>query len=829
MHAINTLPVDSVLGDLKAALADGTSAVLVAPPGAGKTTRVPSALLGEAWLGTAKILVLEPRRIAARAAAEHMARLLGDRLGGTVGLRTRLATAVGPGTRIEFVTEGIFTRLILDDPTLAGIGAVIFDEFHERSVDADFGLALALDARGALRPDLRIVVMSATLEASAVADLLGGAPVIRSEGRAFPIETRYLGRRAHDRIELHMTDAIMDALRVETGSILAFLPGQSEIRRVASQLEPELTQPDVTIVALHGGLDQKLQSEAIAPAANGRRKVVLATSVAETSITIEGVRMVVDCGLQRLPRYDPDAGVTRLETVRVSRASADQRRGRAGRTEPGVCYRLWSAPETQGLVPFTPPEIRSADLSSLLLDCAAWGESDILRLAWLDPPPQSARDAARTHLQEIDALDSDGRITAIGRRMRALPMPPRLARMMLTAAEQGAAGKAADLAAVLVERNLGGNDTDIDVRLSNFRRDRSQRAEGMRRMADRWARDARTGSKEHAAPGREPLSAASLVALAYPQRIAKARGERGRFLLVNGRAAQLDPADPLAQSPYLMVAELAGAAANARILLAAGASEGDVISAASDRITAHEDLYFDTAAAAVRVRAVRRLGAIELSSDPKSARGDEMTARVLARGVAALGLDRLAWSKAQLQLRHRVGFLRKTQALQSSTLPDLTDDALANSAEEWLAPFLQGRTRVADISAEDLGNAIDALIPWDAKRQLDAEAPTHFEAPTGNRYPIDYDSEHAPAVAIRVQELFGSQHHPAIAKGQLPLTLLLLAPSGRPLQITRDLPGFWTGSWADVRSEMRGRYPKHPWPDDPARAAPTARAKPRQR
>ena len=828
MHAINTLPIDSVLDELKDALADRTSAVLVAPPGAGKTTRVPSALLGEAWLGTGKILVLEPRRIAARAAAEHMARLLGDRLGGTVGLRTRLATAVGPNTRIEFITEGIFTRLILDDPALAGIGAVVFDEFHERSIDADFGLALALDARGALRPDLRILVMSATLEASAVATLLGNAPIIKSEGRAFPIDTRYLGRSPHERIERHMTDAIMDALRAETGSILAFLPGQSEIRRVASQLEQGLTQHDVTIVALHGGLDQKLQSEAIAPAANGRRKVVLATSVAETSITIEGVRIVIDCGLQRLPRYDPDAGVTRLETVRVSRASADQRRGRAGRTEPGVCYRLWSEPETLGLVPFTPPEIRSADLAGLLLDCAAWGESDVMRLAWLDPPPRSARDAALAHLQEIGALDNDGRITATGRRMRALPMPPRLARMMLTAAEQGAAGKAADLAAVLVERNLGGSDTDIDVRLANFRRDRSQRAEGMRRMADRWARDARKGS-ETQNPPQEELSAASLLALAYPQRIAKARGAHGRFLLANGRAAQVDPADPLAQSPYLMIAELAGAAANARILLAAGASEADVMSAATDRITVHEDLYFDMAAAAVRVRAVRRLGPIELSSEPKAAPGDEMTARVLARGVATLGLDRLPWSKAQLQLRHRVGFLRKTQALQSSALPDLSDDTLANSVDAWLTPFLQGRTRVADISAEDLGNAMDALIPWDVKRQLDAEAPTHFEAPTGNRHPIDYDSEHAPAVAIRVQELFGSQHHPAIAKGQLPLTLLLLAPSGRPLQITRDLPGFWAGSWADVRSEMRGRYPKHPWPDDPARAAPTARAKPRQR
>lgn len=826
MHANDTLPVDLVLPDLKTALANRGSAVLAAPPGAGKTTRVPAALLGEPWLGTAKILVLEPRRIAARAAAEHMARRLGERLGETIGLRTRLATAVGPGTRIEFVTEGIFTRLILDDPALAGIGAVIFDEFHERSIDADFGLALALDARAALRPDLRILVMSATLDAIPVAALLDNAPIIKSEGRTFPVETRYLGRNPHAPIERQMTGAILDALRTEPGSILAFLPGQAEIRRVATQLQEGSAPPGVSVVALHGGLDHRQQGEAIAPSPTGRRKVVLATSVAETSITIEGVRIVVDCGLQRLPRYDPDAGITRLETVRASRASAEQRRGRAGRTAPGICYRLWSAPETQGLLPFTPPEIRSADLASLLLDCAAWGESDPGRLAWLDPPPQSSIDIARALLQDIGALDDAGRITAIGRRMRALPMPPRLARMMLMAADKGSAREAAELVALIVERGLGGNDTDIDVRLANFRRDRSPRADAMRRMADRWARDARQGS---AGSAEDTLSTPALLALAYPQRIAKARGEPGRFLLANGRAAQVDGADPLAQSPYLMIAELSGTAANARILLAAAASEANVLAAAGDRVVEQEDVVFDKAAAAVRVRATRRLGAIELSSDPKPSPPDETTARALAHGIAALGIDRLPWSKAQLQLRHRASFLRKSEAPQSAALPDLSDDALAASIADWLAPFLLGRTRLADISADDLGNALDALIPWNLKRRLDADMPTHFEAPTGNRHPIDYDSEHAPAVSLRVQELFGLQRHPAIAHGRLPLTLMLLAPSGRPLQITRDLPRFWSGSWADVRSEMRGRYPKHPWPDDPANAAPTARAKPRPR
>ena len=828
MHANDMLPVDGVLPDLKSALAERGSAVLVAPPGAGKTTRVPAALLGEPWLGDTKILVLEPRRIAARAAAEHMARRLGERLGDTVGLRTRLATSVGPGTRIEFVTEGIFTRLILDDPALTGIGAVIFDEFHERSIDADFGLALALDARSAFRPDLRLLVMSATLDASPVAALLGDAPIIKSEGRAFPIDTHYLGR-SPDRIERQMTGAILTALRAETGSILAFLPGQAEIRRVAADIEQAVTQTDVSIVPLHGGLDQKVQQEAIAPALRGHRKVVLATSVAETSITIEGVRIVIDCGLQRLPRYDPDAEVTRLETVRVSRASADQRRGRAGRTEPGVCYRLWSEPETQGLLAFTPPEIRAADLSSLLLDCAAWGETNVRRLAWLDPPPSSSIEAARSMLNDLGALDEEGRITAMGRRMRALPMPPRLARMILMAADQGSAREAADLAALIVERGLGGSDTDIDVRLASFRRGRSERAEAMRRMAERWARGARRGSEHKKRSPGEALSSAALIALAYPQRIAKSRGERGRFLLANGRAAQLDAADPLAQSPFLIIAELSGTAANARILLAAAASEADVLAAAGDRIVEQETTSFDPAAAAVRVRVARRLDAIELSSDPRPAPPDESTARTLARGIADLGLDRLPWSKAQLQLRHRVSFLREIEAKPSIALSDLSDDALATTVEDWLAPFLVGRTRLADISAEDLATAFDHLIPWDLRRRLDTEVPTHFEAPTGNRHSIDYDSEHAPAVSLRVQELFGLQQHPAIANGRLPLTLTLLAPSGRPLQITRDLPRFWSGSWSDVRSEMRGRYPKHPWPDDPANAAPTARAKPRLR
>jgi len=825
MAALSPLPIDAILPELTASLAAGVSAVLVAPPGAGKTTRVPLALLDEPWLERRKILVLEPRRIAARAAAEQMARLLGERVGETVGSRARLATAVGPRTRIEVVTEGIFTRLILDDPSLEGIGAVLFDEFHERSLDADFGLALALDARAALRPDLRILVMSATLDAAAVATVLGGAPVIRSDGRAFPVETRYAGRPPA-RLEEHTANVIAQAARSERGSILAFLPGQAEIQRTLARLQETLGLAGVDLIELHGGLDAQTQARAIAPAPAGRRKVVLATSVAETSITIDGVRVVVDCGLQRVPRYEPDVGLTRLETVRVSRASADQRRGRAGRTEPGVCYRLWSEPETNGLMPFHAPEIRAADLAGLLLDCAAWGETDPQKLRWLDPPPTGALEAARSQLQSLGALDGDGRITLLGRHMRDLPMPPRLSRMMLIASERGAARHASLIAAVIMERHLGGRDTDIGARLTAFERERSDRARAMRRLAAQWAKDAQR-NVDGASQSGETLSTAAVLALAYPERIAKARGNNGQFLLANGRAARLDPADPLSQSPYLVIAELAGVAADARILLAAPCTEAGAMDMAADRIIETEELTFDPAVASLRARRIRRLGAIVLASEPKPVPDDDMAAAALARGIAQLGLHRLPWSKAQLQLRHRVAFVRAADT--SASWPDLSDRALAATIEDWLAPFLRGRSRLTDIDAGDLANAVDALLPWDMKRRLDDAAPTHFDAPTGNRHPIDYDNETGPALSIRVQELFGLKEHPSVTDGRLPLTLQLLSPAGRPIQITRDLPGFWRGSWADVRAQMRGRYPKHPWPEDPANAVPTARAKPRPR
>lgn len=823
MNFADALPIDAVLDDVRRTLSARASAVLVAPPGAGKTTRVPLALMNEGWLKGRKILVLEPRRIAARAAAERMAQSLAETVGETIGVRARMVSKSGPKTRIEVVTEGVFTRMILDDPELRGIGAVLFDEFHERSLDADVGLALALDAQGALRDDLRILAMSATLDGARVAELFGGADVIVSEGRALPVETRYLGRDANARIEDQATDAVMHALRQETGSILVFLPGQGEIRRVEERLRERISDPAIMVAPLYGAMDMRAQDLALQPAAKGQRKVVLATSIAETSITIEGVRVVIDSGLARVPRFEPDVGVTRLETVRVSRAGADQRRGRAGRTEPGVCYRLWDEPQTQSLPAYAEAEIRSADLSALLLDCAEWGASDPRSLRWLDPLPIAAIDAAREELMELAALDAEGRITAMGQRLRSLPLPPRLARMVISAAERGHAEEAADIAAVIVERGLGGNDVDLVHRLEGFRRDRSRRANDMRKLAANWARIAAKSAGSRQAG--EDLSVAQLLALAFPERIGKSRGGSGQFLLANGRGANVEPTHPLARAQFIIAAELSGKAASTRILLAAAADEAEVMASAGDRIRESDEIEFDAQAAALRSRRVRRLDAIVLANETRALAANDETARLLAEGIARLGIDRLPWSKTQLQLRDRVGFLR---AAGEDAWPDLTDAGLSVAVTDWLAPFLTGKTKLAEIGADDLGAALDTLLPWHLKQRLEAEAPTHFEVPTGNRHAIDYESAGAPALHVRVQELFGLTQHPSIADGKLPLTLHLLSPAHRPIQITRDLPGFWKGSWAAVQAEMKGRYPRHPWPDDPASAPATARAKPRR-
>jgi ATP-dependent helicase HrpB len=818
MHQFDTsLPIDSAVARLTAALAANDAAVLVAPPGAGKTTRVPLVLLDEPWVKDKKILILEPRRLAARAAAAHMASTLGEQVGDRVGLRVRFGSKVSKRTRIEVITEGVFTRLILEDPSLDGVAAVLFDEFHERSLDADLGLALARDVQQALREDLKVLVMSATLDGARVAALLGGAPVVESQGRAFPVETRYLGRDARARIESQVADAVQRALRADTGALLVFLPGAGEIRRTETLLKERVGEPNVDIVGLYGALDARVQDRAISPSPAGRRKVVLATSIAETSLTIEGVRVVIDSGLSRVPRYEPDVGLTRLETVRVSRAAADQRRGRAGRTEPGVCYRLWDEPQTGSLEPYTRPEILSADLSSFVLDLAQWGVSDPGNLAFLDSPPLAALSEAKALLGELGALDAQGRITDEGRKLRELPLPPRLARMEVDAAAEGAGDLAAQIAAVLTERGLGGDDPDLRHRLDQFRHDRSRRAEDARQMAKRWADMA--GGKTRG--GEQSIGA--LVSLAYPDRIAKNRGGgSGGFLLANGRGGNVDPASALAREPFLAVAELAGSAAASRIVLAAPISLDEIEARFAGKIEDREAVSFDAASASLRARRSRKLGALVLAEQIKQVAPDSDSAKLLAEGLAALGIGRLPWSKGQLQLRERVQFLRKAEGEE---WPDLSDAALVRTAADWLAPFLAGKTALPQIGADDLGAALDALLPWPLRKRLDAEAPTHFTAPTGSAVPIDYDAEQGPTVSIRVQELFGLVQHPTIAGGRVPLTIELLSPAHRPVQVTRDLPGFWRGSYKDVRADLRGRYPKHPWPDDPLHAPATRRAK----
>ena len=859
MNPLTPLPIDDVLGALRSALAEHSSAVLVAPPGAGKTTRAPLALIDELWAKGKRLILLEPRRLAARAAAARMAATLGEKVGETIGLRVRLTSLVSKRTQIEVVTEGVFTRMILADPALDGVAAVLFDEFHERSLDADLGLALALDAQQGLREDLRLLVMSATLDGARVRALLGDASLIESKGRAFPVATRYVGRNPGARIEDEVARVTLDALERESGSILVFLPGQGEIRRVAEVLGARIKRSDVDIAPLYGALDSRAQDLAIAPSPVGRRKIVLATSIAETSLTIEGVRVVVDSGLMRVPVYEPDVGLTRLETVRVSRANADQRRGRAGRIEPGICYRLWEEAANGGLQPYAAPEILSADLSGLVLDCALWGVTDLDKLAFLDSPPRAALREARALLTAIGAVDGEGRITDEGRAIASLALPPRLARMVVDAAREGEARTASEIAVVLTERGLGGDAVDLAARLEAFRRDRSQRADDARRLArglaaraadpliqrgvraplpveeggpERQMRSPRRASQTPASPRPLPPSPSpgvgegsigALLASAFPDRIAMRRGQRGEFLMANGRAAVLEAHDPLAGEPFLAIGEIAGRAVSARILTAAPLTLDDIERIAGASIETQDELSFDRASASLRARRRRRFGALTLAEQTLPVPQDDAAALALARGVLSLGLARLPWTRELKQRRDRVMFLRRAEG---EAWPDLSDEVLG-AAPGWLAPFLVGKTKLDEIGADDLASALEAALPWDLARRLPQEAPTHFQAPTGTAAPIDYEAEGGPAIALRVQELFGLSEHPALAGGRIPLTLHLLSPANRPIQITRDLPGFWRGSWAAVRSDLRGRYPRHFWPEDPAAAAPTARAKPR--
>lgn len=749
-----------------------------------------------------------------------MAATLREPVGETIGLRMRLESKISSRTRVEVVTEGVFARMILDDPMLEGVAAVLFDEFHERSLDADVGLALALDAQGGLREELRILVMSATLDGARVASLMGGAEVVESAGRAFPVETRYLGRDAHERLEEAVARAVSRALAEERGSALVFLPGQAEIQRVATLLAERRLPETVDIAPLYGAMDRKDQDLAVAPAARGRRKVTLATAIAETSLTIEGVRIVVDCGLARVARFEPDLGLTRLETIRAARASVDQRRGRAGRTEPGVCYRLWDEAATASLPAFAPPEILAADLSGLALDLRAWGVDDPGKLAFLDPPPKPAWSEAVALLRSLGALDEAGALTARGRAMRALPLAPRLARMVLEAARHGEAARAADLALLLGERGLGGASCDLSERLERFRGDGSRRARDARRLSASWAKLAGAALPRAAAD----LSDGALIAMAYPDRIAKARGAGGEFLMASGRAASLAPHEPLAAAPFLAIAEITGRAAQARILAACALTSEEVERIGGEAIETRDETAFDVQSGALRRRRFRRLGAIRVAEQNLPPAPDEESAAILARGAAAVGIGRLPWSKAQMQKRDRIAFLRRAEG---DEWPDVGDEGLAARAEDWLAPFVIGRASLAAIMAEDLDAALAALLPYELSRRLDREAPAFFETPAGSRHALDYGAPNGPLLSVRVQELFGLATHPTLAGGRAPLTLELLSPAHRPIQTTRDLPGFWAGSWAEVKREMKGRYPRHPWPDDPAAAAPTTRAKPR--
>ncbi|WBQ14736.1 ATP-dependent helicase HrpB [Sphingobium yanoikuyae] len=803
------LPIHAVLPDLLAALRASSNAVLVAPPGAGKTTAVAPALLDQPWC-EGQVLLLSPRRLAARAAAERIAEMLGEQPGGTVGYATRMDSKVSAKTRLLVLTEGIFVRRIQDDPELAGVSAVLFDEVHERSLDSDFGLALALDAQAALRPDLRILPMSATLDGARFSTLLDGAPVIESEGKIQPLELRHIGRHAEKRIEDEMAAAIRRALEEEAeGDLLAFLPGVREIERTAERIESGAFE----VHMLHGSLDPAAQRAAIRPSRERRRKVILATSIAETSLTIDGVRIVVDSGLARRPRYDRAAGVTRLVTERASQASATQRAGRAARQRPGVAYRLWEAAATAGMPPFDPPEILESDLSSLLLDCALWGVSDPASLRWLDAPPTAAVAEAAKRLTALEALDADGRITAHGKALATLPLAPRIAHMLVRAGERGLARTAAEIAVLLGERGLGGQDTDLTLRLQRWRREGGKRAEAGRGLAKRWARlvDAQP-------PAEGGLHDVGLcLALAFPDRVAKRRSADGAdWASVGGRGFRLDPLSPLASEAWLAVGEVQGSAAGARILSAAPIGEAEVIALFGERIAEHRTVKFRPANGGIEALRERRLGAVRLSSGSDDRPDPDAVVAALVDGVRQGGLALLPWSEAAQSLRMRADF---------AGIEALSDTALIDTLDDWLPPLLAGKRRLSDIDRSQLSGILETLIGWDGKQQLDRLAPPDFRSPAGSTHAIDYAAEGGPRVELRVQALFGLSQHPTVGNQRIPLVLSLTSPAGRPIQTTRDLPGFWAGNWRDVAKEMRGRYPRHPWPDDPASANATLRTK----
>lgn len=801
---MSDLPIEPLLPEIAATLREKRRLILGAPPGAGKTTRVPLALAGliegfDALPG--KIVMLEPRRIAARMAATRMAQILGEKVGGRIGLSTRIDRQVSHQTVVEVITDGLFTRRLMSDPELRGVSAVIFDELHERSLSADLGLALVQEVQSALRDDLHILAMSATLDTASMASSLD-APVIESAGRQFPIETRYLGRNL-DRPEDQMARAIERAVRETEGSILAFLPGTGEIRRTAERL---VLPEDVLIAPLYGALSPKEQDAAIRPCKSGRRKVVLATDIAESALTIEGVSVVVDSGYARVPRYVPGGFSTELQTIRAARANVDQRRGRAGRLGPGLCYRLWNEAETRGLTAAPEPEILNADLSGLALTLADWGEHDPLRLNWLTPPPAGRLKAAGQDLLALGALDEAGHLTAKGKAMTALPLAPRLAALIVGTEDSGEKTQAARIAALLSERGIGGNSADLADRLGRFDQDRGARATKLRAQAARWSSNAK--------PDGVP---ANILASAWPDMIARRRpGSGANYLLASGRAGQLEETSQLAKSDWLIVAEMTGSAKSARITLAAPLDESQALQ--YGRVETRDEAEFDAAKGSFRARRVRALGAIILSEQPlpkpdAASANAAFLKHLQVKGFAPTGLD--------IPVREFLARLHLLHAHLGEPWPDLSLQYLQERVFDWLEPALS-KTSFTLPKPINIGDALKSQLPWPLPREFDQKASLSVALPSGRKARIDWLDERAPLIECKVQELYGLQRHPGVAEGRVPLTIQMLSPGGKPVATTQDLPGFWQGGYADMAKDMRGRYPKHDWPGDPAYAAPHA-------
>lgn len=834
-EAMASLTISATLPEIRQALAKG-SAVLASPPGSGKTTGVPLALLDESWLNGRKILMLEPRRLATRAAASRMSRLLGEQIGRTVGYQIRFDRCISPATRIEVLTEGILTRRLQNDPELTGVGLVIFDEFHERSIHADLALALCLDICQ-LRDDLRLLVMSATLDAGPVAEILGQVPLITGHGQSFPVTTDYLDHEPAGRIAAVTVQGIRRVPAERTGDILAFLPGAGEIRE-ATELLTERKNADTLILPLYGNLSQQEQDLAILPDPGGRRRVILATSIAETSLTIEGIETVVDSGWSRLSRFQPASGMSRLETVRVSRAAARQRAGRAGRLGPGYCLRLWTRHQHHGLVPFHPPEIRAADLAPLALELALWGVSDPGELRWLDPPPEASYAAARELLLSLNALDQSGRITPEGKRLAALPLHPRLAHMLIKAGELGQGALACDVAALVSERDVIGQSSmivsaDLHQRLALLARFRSRGPAGAReqggdvqtcRRAEQLAGQWRE-MLHYVGKGYDEEMAGLVLSFAYPDRIAARRpGQRERYQLAAGRGAFLPPGDPLAASEYLVVAQLDAGRKEGRIFLAAQVDPAELRNCQPGLFHWQEQVSWDDGQQ--RVTALRReyLGSLVMSERNYPQAGEEQIMQAMADGIRRMGLDSLPWNAGARRLQARINCLRGWQP--EGNWPCLEDEHLLADLG-WLTPYLTGITRHDQLRQLSLTGILTAMLDWRQQQELDRAAPERLEVPSGSRIRIDYRPGEAPVLAVRLQEMFGLQETPTICHGRVKLLLHLLSPAQRPIQVTADLAGFWQRAYPEVKKELKGRYPKHHWPDDPLSARPTAKTKKR--